>query len=173
MTIALAAERRSLAQDEFEPIVKSHYPVVETLSREELVALARWLRERRARARDLIRGRRRVTRGKAATRGTASETASERGLAAKKQVFSNALKRVNGRLAKLEDARRRTLMRERLQAALGRKQAATPAHPPSGRNASRGLRVKQTAHRRKVLQEAQIGRVSQSVRNAQAVRDSR
>jgi hypothetical protein len=97
----------------------------------------------------------------------------ERGLAAKKQVFSNALKRVNGRLAKLEDARRRTLTRERLQAALGRKQAATPAHPPSGRNASRGLRVKQTAHRRKVLQEAQIGRVSQSVRNAQAVRDSR
>ena len=55
----------------------------------------------------------------------------------------------------------------------GRKQSATPAHPPSGPNASRGLRVKQTAKHRKVLQEAQIGRVSQSVRDAQAVRDSR
>jgi len=173
MSIALAAERRSLAQDEFEPIVKSHYPAVETLSREELVALARWLRERRARARDLIHGRQRVARGKAAARGTARETASERGLATKKQVFSNALKRVNARLAKIEDARRRTVMRERLQAALGRKQSATPAHPPSGPNASRGLRVKQTAKHRKVLQEAQIGRVSQSVRDAQAVRDSR
>jgi hypothetical protein len=173
MTIALASERRLLAQDEFEPIVKSHYPVIETLSREELVALGRWLRERRARARGIIHDRRRVVRGKGAARGTATETASERGLAAKKQVFSNALKRVNGRLAKMEDARRRALLRERLQAALGRKQAARPSHPPSGPAANRGMRVKQTAKHRRVLQEARIGRVSQSVRDAQAVRDAR
>src|SRR4029077_18855821 len=95
MSITFASERRLVADDEFEPIVRSHYPVVEELSREELVELARWLRERRARARDIVRGRRRVARGKADARGGTADTASERGLLAKKQVYASALRRVN------------------------------------------------------------------------------
>ena len=166
MSIALASERRSLAQDEFEPIVRSHYPVIEGLSHEELVELARWLRERRARARDIIHHRRRAARGKAATRGTATETASERGLAAKKQVFSSALKRVNSRLATLQDTARRALLRERLQTALASRQAAVPRHPHAGRTDNKGLAVKEAAQRRKVLQAARIGRVSQSDRKS-------
>ncbi len=101
MSISLASERRLLAQDEFEPVLRSHYPLIEDLSPQELVALAKWLRDRRSRSRDIVRDRRRVARGKAQSRGTANETASERGLSAKKRVFASALKRVNSRLARM------------------------------------------------------------------------
>ena len=173
MSITFASERRLVAQDEFEPIVRSHYPVVEELSRDELVDLARWLRERRARARDMARNRRRAARGKAEPRGNAAEAASERGLLAKKQVYSNALKRVNARLATIQAAERRALALARLQDALGRKQAAVPHHPQPGHTAGAGFRLKRGAERRRVVQAARIGSVSQSVRNAQAARDSK
>jgi hypothetical protein len=55
-------------------------------------------RARRARARDIVRHRRRVRRGKADPRNQAAEPPSERGLTAKKQVFSHSLRRVNARL---------------------------------------------------------------------------
>jgi len=173
MSITFASERRLVAEDEFEPIVRSHYPEVEELSREELVELARWLRERRARARDIVRSRRRVARGKAEARGGAAESASERGLVAKKQVYANALRRVNARLATIKAAERRALALANLQAALGRKQAAVPHHPQAGQTADTGFRLKRSAQRRRIIQAARIGSVSQSVRSAQAARDSR
>jgi hypothetical protein len=173
MSITFASERRLVAQDEFEPIVRSHYPVVEGLSRDELVELARWLRERRARARDMARNRRRAARGKAEARGSTAEAASERGLLAKKQVYANALKRVNARLTTIQAAERRALALERLRDALGRKQAAVPHHPQPGQTAGAGFRLKRGAARRRVVQAARIGSVSQSVRNAQAARDGR
>jgi hypothetical protein len=173
MSISLASERRLLAQDEFEPVVRSHYPLIEEFSHHELVDLARWLRDRRARARDIVHGRRRVARGKAQSRGTASETASERGLSAKKQVFANALKRVNGRLATMAAAAHRAEVKARLQAALGHKRAAIRHHPQSGATANTGLPARRSDNRRKALQAARIGRVSQAVRDAQAARDGR
>ena len=132
MNIALASERRLLAQNEFEPVVRSHYPLIEDLSHQELVDLARWLRDRRNRSRDIVRDRRRVARGKATSRGTASE----RGLSAKKQVFASALKRVNGRLERMRAATQRAEMGARLPVSIERKQAAipiirSPAQPPT------------------------------------------
>jgi hypothetical protein len=98
MGASFATERRLLSEDELGPVQNSHYPALEQLPHEDLVSLARWLRERHNRARDIIRGRRRVRRGKAEPRGTATEAASERGLAAKKQVFARGMKRVNAKL---------------------------------------------------------------------------
>lgn len=98
MGIPIAAERRLLSEDELGPVARSHYPELEGLSREQLIELARWLRSRRARARDIVRDRRRVRRGKADPRNPAAEPPSERGLTAKKQVFSHSLRRVNARL---------------------------------------------------------------------------
>jgi len=48
MSVAFASERRLLTEEEIEPIQRSHFPLLEGLSREELVGLARWLRPRRA-----------------------------------------------------------------------------------------------------------------------------
>jgi hypothetical protein len=98
MGMPIAAERRLLSEDELGPVARSHYPELESLSRDQLIELARWLRARRARARDLVRHRRRASRGKADPRSPAPEFPSERGLTAKKQVFSHSLRRVNARL---------------------------------------------------------------------------
>jgi hypothetical protein len=85
MGMPIAAERRLLSEDELGPVARSHYPDLESLSREQLID----------------RHRRRVSRGKADSRNQAVLPASERGLAAKKQVFSHSLRRVNARLGHL------------------------------------------------------------------------
>ncbi len=99
MSLAFATERRLLTEEELEPIRRSHFPLLEGLSQDEVRDLARWLRARRDRARDLMRDHRRAKRGKAP--GGAAPVDADRGLAAKKQVFAGALRRVNARLEAL------------------------------------------------------------------------
>ncbi|UPY38278.1 hypothetical protein [Sediminicoccus sp. KRV36] len=173
MGVEFAAERRLLSEEEFAPVVSSHYPELAALPHEELVSLARWLRGQHARARDLIRGRRRVHRGKAEARGTAAETASDRGLTGKKQVFARGLKRVNARLTVLRDEARRAEATAALRAALERRKAATPHHPAGGDSPARGATARPNAKRRGIISDARAGSVSQAGRNAQAARDGR
>ncbi len=92
MSTSIADERRLLSADEYEPVVRSHYPALNGLNREELTGLVRWLRERRAKFRGQVERRRRAQRGKAEPRAAAAAESSERGVAAKKQVFARALK---------------------------------------------------------------------------------
>lgn len=174
MSVAYASERRLLAEEEIQPIQRSHFPLLEGLSHEELVELARWLRSRRSRARDLIRDRRRAGRGKAEPRGaTVPAEGGERGIAAKKQVFARALKRVNARLeAVLADARR-SRHRAALQAALERKRSESPHHPTAGFTPGRGLANRPSRTRRPTILGARIGSTSQAGRVAQARRDAR
>jgi len=107
MGVAMKSERRLLSKEEREPLARSRHPVLDSVTREEALDLARWLRERRARARGMIRRTARARRGKAEPRGAAPEPHAERGMAGKKRVFSRALKRVNARLAAFTaDARR-------------------------------------------------------------------
>jgi hypothetical protein len=114
MNVELSAERRLLAEDELDPVGRSHYPELEEWTHAELVELARFLRARRDRARDLISDLRRARRGKG---GVTDGVSSERGLAAKKQVFARALKRVNARIGQIATEMKR-------QRALTAKQAA-------------------------------------------------
>ncbi len=173
MGVEFAAERRLLTEEEIGPVVSSHYPALAEVAEGELPGLARWLRERHGRARDLIRARRRVYRGKADARGTAAETASDEGLSLKKQVFARGLKRVNNRLAELRAAARRAAMVEGLQAALARRHAAAPAHPGAGAGSHAGMQAKPASRRRGIVSGGRIGSVSQAGRVAQARRDGR
>jgi hypothetical protein len=173
MSVAYASERRLLAEEEIEPVQRSHFPLLEELSREELQELARWLRSRRGRARDLLRERRRVGRGKADPRGTPPAPGGERGLAAKKQVFSRALKRVNAHLdAVLAEARRARHLAA-LRAALERRRGRAVDHPDPGRTPRRGPPSLPSGARRPTIHGARIGSVSQAGRVAQARRDAR
>ena len=63
MSMTFATEIRLLAEEELEPIRRSHFPLLEELPREALQELARWLRARRNRARDLMSDHRRAKRG--------------------------------------------------------------------------------------------------------------
>ncbi|MFN3447710.1 MAG: hypothetical protein ACK44F_03350 [Roseococcus sp.] len=94
MSMPIARERKILSEAEFALVAPSHYPEVARLDREALIALARRLREARDAARTRLAAQRRAKRGKAEPRGSLDDT----GVAAKKQVFAAALRRVNKRL---------------------------------------------------------------------------
>jgi len=173
MGVEFASERRLLSEDEIAPVISSHYPELAALPHEDVVSLARWLRGQHARARDIIRGRRRIHRGKAEARGTAGEAASDRGLAEKKQVFARGLRRVNARLAALRAEAKRTEATAALKAALARRQGASPHHPGGGETPARGATARPDAKRRGIITGGRVGSTSQAGRNAQAARDAR
>lgn len=173
MSVEYSAERRLLAEDELDPVRRSHYPELEEWTHSELVGLARFLRARRDRARDLIKDLRRARRGKG---GVGEGLSSERGLAAKKQVYARALKRVNARIAQIvaETKRQQALMA--MQAALARRQAAHENLPWRLHRHDRGHGGMLSLPSRKphpVICGARIGSVSQAGRAAQGARDAR
>lgn len=171
MGASFATERGLLSEDELAPVQNSHYPALEDLSHDDLVSLVRWLRDRHGRARDIIRGRRRVRSGKVEARGTATEGASERGLAAKKQVFARGLKRVNARLARIAADRRHERAQAALHDALERRKAQAVHHPQPGRTAQRGMVATPREKRRGIITGGRIGSVSKQNKAAQAARD--
>jgi hypothetical protein len=173
MSTSIADERRLLAAEEYEPVARSHYPALAGLEREELMELVRWLRERRGKFRGQIEHRRRVRRGKADARTTAAEPPSERGVAAKKQVFARALKRVNARLDSVLADEKRAAMRAGMAAALARKRRLPVHHPASGRRARIGTQSIENPKGADIVQPSIVGSISQAGRVAQARRDSK
>ncbi len=171
MSTSIADERRLLAADEYERVARSHYPSLAGLPRDEVLDLVRWLREQRGKFKGQIH--RRVRRGKAAARDEAEKPASERGLAAKKQVFARALKRANGHLDRLLAAEKRAAMRAGMQAALERKRRTPRHHPPSGRRARGGVQPIENPKGADIVQPSTVGSISQAARVAQARRDSK
>ena len=173
MSLAFATERRLLTEEELDPVRRSHFPLLEGLSREEVQDLARWLRARRDRARDLMRQHRRAKRGKGGRAAAPPLPDADRGLAAKKQVFAGALKRVNARLDALLAAERKARNLGRLQQALERRRAAVPHHPAAGVTPHGGTRSLPSRKSRPTIHGARIGSTSQAGRDAQGRRDAR
>lgn len=172
MSTSIADERRLLAADEYDPVVRSHYPALSGLNREELVDLVRWLRERRAKFRSQVERRRRAQRGKAEPRAAAAAKSSERGIAAKKQVFARALKRANARLDRMLADEKRASMGARMAEALARKRAARVHHPATGRRAGSGAQPIENPKGADIVPGSAVGSISQATRVAQARRDN-
>jgi hypothetical protein len=169
----LASERRLLSETEYERVAQSHYPLLGSLPHDEVLSLARWLREERARVRDIIRSRHRARRGKKDGAGITAAGTSERGLAAKKQVFAHAIRRVNARLERFRAEARKKQIRDNMQAALRRRRTARVHHPASGFTAGEGMRDLSSTRRTVETDPREIGRVSQFVRDAEARRDAK
>jgi hypothetical protein len=167
MATSTAAERRLLG-DDFDLVAPSHYPALATLSAEEALALARTLRDRRDRLRQMVHANRRARRGKAEPRAAAGHDPA---ITRRKQAFAAALKRVNHRLDILHGEARRAWHAQALKDALARKRAARAHHPGAGPSADAGMHAKPSRKRTVRTDPREIGRVSQFVRNAQAKRD--
>ena len=170
MSTSIADERRLLAADEYERIARSHHPSLASLQRDELLDLVRWLREQRGKFKEQIH--RRVRRGKAA-QNDADKPASERGLAAKKQVFARALKRANSHLDRVLATEKRAAMQAGMQAALERKRRAPRHHPSSGRRARGGVQPIENPKGADIIQPSTVGSITQAGRVAQARRDDK
>ncbi|MEO3475060.1 hypothetical protein AAFN86_24585 [Roseomonas sp. CAU 1739] len=167
MATSIAAERRLLG-DDFATVAPSHYPALSELPAEEVLALARTLREQRNRLRGMVHGNRRARRGKGEARATAG---NDTALARRKQVYAAALKRVNHRLDALHGQARRAWHAAALREVLARKRAAVAPHPGAGDAAGQGMHAKPSRKRTVRTDPREIGRVAQFVRNAQAKRD--
>ncbi|MBV8409948.1 MAG: hypothetical protein JOY64_20140 [Alphaproteobacteria bacterium] len=173
MSTSIADERRLLAAEEYEPVARSHHPALASLTREELLDLVRWLREQRGKHRRHVERHRRAARGKAEPGTPAAAPAGERGMAAKKQVFARALKRVNARLDGLLAAEKRAAMRAGHEAALARKRRQPRHHPSSGDNRPAGPSSIENPKGADIVQGSVIGSISEANREAQARRDNR
>ena len=171
MSRTIASERRMLTEAEFEAVLRSHYPEICGLPKEELVGVSRRAREYRDKARDITRHRRRERRGKAEPRG-AIPAPSEAVTSMKKQIFTSALKRVKREIKRVEEDERRPTLVESASRALELKRANRVRHHPSaGRTASHGMRPLPNEGDTARVDPREIGCVSQAVRAARARRD--
>jgi hypothetical protein len=131
------------------------------------------LRDMRDKERTLARENRRAVRGKGESRGGSFPGTAEHPLQ-RKQVFSATLKRVSkeiGRMQKL-DARTEHIAAARRALAM-RRAAQFPSRPPAGDTAGEGMHPSPNQRRRTRVDPANIGKISQATKNAQAARDAR
>jgi hypothetical protein len=170
MSLPIAAEQRMLTETEFEVVKQTHYPEICSLSKDELAAAARRLRDYRNKARDVSRQQRREMRGKAPV--GARPAGDNSGTLMKKQIFAGALRRLNREIKRVDQDERHASQSEIARRALELKRANRVRHHPSaGRTAKRGMRPVPNQTPPGIADPREVGRVSQFVKAGQARRD--
>jgi hypothetical protein len=173
MSVPCKFERSLVSHDEYETIRLTHHPAIYEIEAAELAAMRPRLRKMRNKERTLNQQKRREARGKSDARGASFPGTAEHA-SRRKQVFAAALKRVNNELRRLHGLAARTAHVEAARKALALRRAANfTTYPAAGATANEGMAPKDSPRRRKIITGARIGRVSQSTKIAQAVRDAR
>lgn len=172
MTAGAAGERRFLSQEELTVVGETHYPQLAELDAGQLREARTRLRDLRDKARTVAVHKRREARGKGPPRAAAASGDAEHA-SRRKQIFSQALKRTNHQLERIQhaEARARTVGGYQKALALLRR-AKRPARPAAGRHANPGMRSNPSLRRAMILDPAMVGRVSQAGKAAQARRDA-
>jgi hypothetical protein len=166
-------ERGLLSHEENEVVRLTHHPEIYNLDLDGLKALRDRLRGLRNKERTLARQKQREHRGKAEPRGGSFPGTLEQPLR-RKQAFAAALKRVNKELGRIAKLAARTAHVEAARLALALRRAAQFApYPPAGDTAHEGMRPLPSRRRRTSVARAEIGRILQATKIAQAVRDAR
>ncbi|MEQ8655135.1 MAG: hypothetical protein RIC87_21920 [Kiloniellales bacterium] len=167
------SEARALDADERDLVVATHHPELQLLSDKDLHRLSRLVRERRNRAQQLARQRRREMRGKGSPRG-AEASRDDSGSLRKTEVLASAMRRVNAEVKRREAMKAKLALIANQQRALEMAQAADLDHEQfNTRTAHDGMRPNPNRQARHIGSAMEVGRVSQFVKNAQAKRDGR
>lgn len=173
MSISCRFERSLLNHEEFELIKSSHHPDLYALDLDALLSLKGRLRQMRDKEKTLGRHKQRVTRGKAEMRGGSFPGTSERPQQ-RKQVFANALKRVNKETTRMRNLKARSANIEAAHRALAMRRAANfTNHPPAGQTANDGMSSLPSRRRKVTISRKRIGAISQATKRSQARRDSK
>lgn len=173
MTTSISAERRFLSREELELIAPTHHPKLVELEADDLRATQTRLRDMRDKAKTVARHKRREARGKGPTRA-AGASGNQDHAARRKQIFSQALRRTNRQLQRLEHAEARAQTAAGAQKALAMKRRADGAahRPNAGQTPRRGMRSNPSLRRAMEVNPAKVGSVSQATKRAQAKRDN-
>lgn len=162
------ADDRWLSTAERELVDATQTGALAGMSREDLQALGKRLREARDRARAIARRQQREMRGKAEPRGVALAR-DNTGSVGKTEMLVAALKQVTLALRRLNAPTQTELARK----ALVRKQAMLATHHPAAlRTAAAGAQSKPSKTPTVRMDPREVGRVSQAGKRAQARRDS-
>lgn len=172
MTIAAARERRFLSHEEAEIVGSTHYPALADVDADGLRQSQGRLRDLRDKARAIARRKRRAAAGQR-DRGSPAVTDATEHAAQRKQIFSQALKRANRQLARLDHAAAQSRTARGVQKALALKRQEEKAERPGpGRHARTGMRANPSLRRAMGVPGAKVGSVSQAGKSAQAKRDA-
>ena len=173
MTTGAAGERRFLSRDELELVGPTHYPQLGELDADQLREARMRLRDMRDKARTIASHKRREARGKGPPRASAASGNQEHA-AQRKQIFSQALRRTNRQLERIEhaEARARTAAGHQRAMAMAHRARAADNRPDAGRRPRPGMRANPSLRRAMILDPAMVGRVSKAGKVAQARRDA-
>lgn len=173
MSISCRFERSLLNHEEYELIKGSHHPDLYALDLDGLLSLKSRLRQFRDKEKTLARHKQRVSRGKAEARGGSFPGTSERPQQ-RKQVFANALKRVNKETTRIRNLQARADNIDAAQRALALRRAANfTNYPPTGQTANDGMNSLPSRRRKVTISRKRIGSISQATKRSQARRDSK
>lgn len=127
----------------------------------------------RGKEKTLAHAKRREARGKGLPRGQNLPGTAEHPLQ-RKQVFSSTLKRVNREIHRMEKLEALTAHIEAARRVLAMRRAAQfPLRSQAEDTPGEGMRPLPSRRRRTRVPPARIGSISQTTKNAQAVRDAR
>lgn len=173
MSISCKFERSVLSHEEYGVIKGSHHPALYDLDLKGLQSLQSQLRQMRDKERTLTRQKQREQRGKAEPRGGSFPGTSEQPQQ-RKQIFANALKRVNKETTRIRHLEARATNVEAARRALAMRRAANfTSHPASGQTANDGMASNPSRRRRNIISGKRIGSTSQATKSAQARRDNK
>ncbi len=172
MTTGAAGERRFLTREELNVVGSTHYPQLAELDAGQLRETRTQLRDMRDKARTIARHKRREASGKGPARARGASGNAEHATQ-RKQVFSQALKRTNRQLERIEHAEARARTAGGYQRAMAMlRRAKAVERPGDGRHVNPGMRSNPSLRRAMGVDPAMVGRVSQAGKAAQARRDA-
>ena len=173
MAITRKEEERALSKDERELVERSHHPVLQEISDADLSSLVKLVRERRDKAADLAKQRRREMRGKGDPRGSAPSTSDE-GSKLKAEVLAMAMRRLNKEVERRRRMAASVSLVENARKALLMKQEVGEIGPDfNSRHAHKGMRSNKSDRRENLVRPMELGRQRKAGKVAQAKRDGR
>lgn len=173
MSLSTKFVSRLLSHEDQQLVAGTHHPAIYQLSRDELRDMRKRLRELRDRERTLLSQKRREMRGKGEPRGGSFPgTADLPGR--RKQVFAQALRRVNGEVHRLEKMEAQAVHTAAARRALAlRKSGEQFARPQNEPTPGRGTQAKPNKRGKSHIPGSQVGSVTKATARAQAAKDSR
>lgn len=173
MSLSNKTEAALLSHEDRELVASSHHPAIGKHTDEELHELRHRLRTLRDREKTLLRQKQREVRGKAEARGGSFPGLVDHP-ARRKQVFAQALKRVNSEFTRLRKIAARDALTMSARRALAMRKAGERHVRPENTPASDpGLNPITNPKGRDHIPGSQIGSVSQATKRSQAISDNR
>ena len=173
MTIPCKRERSLVSHEEYDLIRNSHHPDIYDLDIATIRALQSRLRQMRDKERSLKSEKQRERRGKGEPRGGSFPGTVEQPLK-RKQVFANALKRVNKEIERIRSVEAREANVDAAKRALALRRAANfTTYPAAGNTANTGMTSRPSRRRMTKMSRKRIGSISQATKANQAKRNSR